>query len=209
VVDIDKKIINEVELINNKADDEFSDYAEYRILVDKPKIWNKRTKSYFKPRKDVDWLSVSVYFETRGESYDDKVFNAKSTLKRLALFKKATVMEVVTEGRTAGNKLVLNKCHFSWWCGGKPSVIENSPAEIKAWDDSKKAARVALDALKRGELANWKWDHYCELTVERRTSWVPYMKKSSRVVRGGLAYYSHDKTGNTLAWAKHLKTASR
>ena len=53
------------------------------------------------------------------------------------------ICDVVRQGRTWKGKPVRNKCHFSYWCDGKPETIAN----VDAYAEAVSAAELALQGV--------------------------------------------------------------
>lgn len=77
-------------------------------------------------------LAMAVYFEARGEPMVGQVAVAQVVMARVDDHRYPnTVCEVVKQGHYytwSPDIPILNKCHFSFWCDGKPETIEDEYA---------------------------------------------------------------------------------
>lgn len=91
-------------------------------------------------REDVKWLAKNVYFEARNQPVAGQIAVIMVTLNRVrSRAFPSTIKEVVTQGGTK-----LNKCQFSWYCDGKPDIIEDR----KAYREAEKLVMEVLGATK-------------------------------------------------------------
>jgi spore germination cell wall hydrolase CwlJ-like protein len=81
-------------------------------------------------------LATAIYFEARGELTAGQIAVANVVMNRTADPRYPdTVCGVVKQGQThkwAPTVPIRNRCHFSFYCDGKPELIENQPAYDKA-----------------------------------------------------------------------------
>ncbi len=72
-------------------------------------------------REDVRWLTKNVYFEARDQPIAGQIAVIMVTLNRVKNSAYPnSIKAVITQGGTK-----LNKCQFSWYCDGKPDVIND------------------------------------------------------------------------------------
>ena len=72
---------------------------------------------------------MAIYFEARSEPLDGQVAVANVIINRVASDKfPNSPCEVVKQGRTWMGSMVRNKCHFSYYCDGRPEVIQDEGA---------------------------------------------------------------------------------
>jgi len=85
---------------------------------------------------EVNWLSLNIYHEARGESVYGQVAIANVVFNRVEDEQfPNTIIEVIQEG---GEK--LNRCQFSWRCDGR----KDDPTDREAWNKSLGLARIVL-----------------------------------------------------------------
>lgn len=72
-------------------------------------------------KEDVRWLAKNVYFEARDQPIAGQIAVIMVTLNRVRNVSfPNTIKEVITQGGTR-----LNRCQFSWYCDGKPDLIND------------------------------------------------------------------------------------
>ncbi|MGF1592183.1 MAG: cell wall hydrolase [Kiloniellaceae bacterium] len=82
-----------------------------------------------KLREDLICLAQNIYFEARSEPLEGKVAVAHVVMNRVASQHfPDTVCGVVRDGTDE----VLHKCQFSWYCDGKPDVVDDQTA----WEEA-------------------------------------------------------------------------
>ena len=90
-------------------------------------------------------LSEAVYFEARSESFIAQLAVANVVLERVKNNNYPdTICEVVRQGKYINGQPIRDKCHFSYWCDGKPERIKN----IKAYKEAIDAASLAMQGVK-------------------------------------------------------------
>jgi len=78
-------------------------------------------------------LAEAVYFEARSESFVAQLAVANVVLQRVQSERYPDkICDVVRQGSTWKGNPVKNKCHFSYWCDGKPETIANVDAYAEA-----------------------------------------------------------------------------
>lgn len=81
---------------------------------------------------ESDCIAEAVYFEARGESVSGMLAVVEVILNRVAHSKfPSTACAVVAQGEYWRGVPVRNRCHFSYYCDGKPETIEESAAYRK------------------------------------------------------------------------------
>lgn len=83
-------------------------------------------------------LAQNVWFEARSTSFEDQVMVGLTTLNRVRDSRYSqTICEVARQGvKNNDGSMKLNACQFSWFCDGKPDVIEiNNPIDMRVWNE--------------------------------------------------------------------------
>jgi spore germination cell wall hydrolase CwlJ-like protein len=74
-------------------------------------------------------IATAIYFEARSEPLEGQVAVANTIMNRVeSSYFPNTPCEVVKQGKYWGETIIKNKCHFSFWCDGKPETIEEDKA---------------------------------------------------------------------------------
>jgi hypothetical protein len=82
-----------------------------------------------KLRDELTCLTQNIYYEARSEPLEGKLAVAHVVMNRVASqYFPDTVCGVVQDGTDE----VLHRCQFSWYCDGKPDVVEDKGAWAKA-----------------------------------------------------------------------------
>jgi len=82
-----------------------------------------------KLREELTCLARNIYFEARSEPLEGKLAVAHVVMNRVASqYFPDTVCGVVEDGTDE----VLHRCQFSWYCDGKPDVVDDSSAWTEA-----------------------------------------------------------------------------
>jgi len=93
---------------------------------------------------NLSCLAEAVYFEARSESFVAHSAEANVILERVQSERYPdSSCDAVRQGRTWKGKPVRNKCHFSYWCDGKPETIAN----VNAYAEAVSAAELALQGV--------------------------------------------------------------
>lgn len=176
------------------SDDTFTDYLPPVILIDEPTIYKKvgGKVTLIELNDPFTCLKVNAYFEAANQPEVGVKIQLETTLNRLRKKPLSEVCEVVKHHRTYKSRMVLNKCHFSWYCdGNNKKVIPEDPKTV--------AKLLVIDKLTKQAISDWdsgkikhKLDHYCTLMVEKKTDWIPYMKDGSRYVVYDHVYFESD-----------------
>jgi hypothetical protein len=159
-----------------------------------PTVYSKIDKKYLKLEDDQTCLAVNIFFEAANQLNSGQITQAETTVSRVGMFGDNNICQVVKHAYTSPDKkqLVLNKCHFSWYCEGIDNrVIGSDTKSMVAWNNANIIANETIKKYKAGKLKH-KFDHYCTLKVERQTSWIPYMDKKTRTVIGDHVFYKAD-----------------
>ena len=151
-------------------------------------------------------LNVNAYFEARDQSVEGIKTQMEATLNRVGKFGNKTVCDAVTNAnRLANGNLVKNKCHFSWYCDGKPNkLIGLTKQDFEKWQLIKKLGKEVTIKHAKGKTSSY--DHYCTLKVEKKTSWVKFMKHETRTVVGDHVFWEHDPVKFEANWKKVTAT---
>lgn len=101
----------------------------------------------FAPEKDIQCLALNIYFEARNEPLNGKIAVSHVVLNRVAAKQYPnSVCGVVKQGRTWKNKIVRNKCQFSWHCDGK----SDKPKDKTSWQ----AAKILAKGILKGQIGD-------------------------------------------------------
>ena len=132
-------------------------------------------------------LAKNIYFEARDQSTKGQIGVALVTINRVkSKHFPNTMCEVVHQGQKKNGKMLLHKCHFSWYCDGK----SDTPRDRMSWAISKLIARAML--LKPGvhiKHFGEKWEiedflhgatHYHRVDIEP-PYWTAKMLKYSTI----------------------------
>ena len=91
--------------------------------------------------KDVNCLAKNIYFEARDQKPKGQIAVALVTINRVKSKRfPNSICKVVEQANKKNGKLVLHKCHFSWFCDGK----SDTPRDKMSWDISLLIARAML-----------------------------------------------------------------
>ncbi len=91
--------------------------------------------------KDVNCLAKNIYFEARDQKPKGQIAVALVTINRVKSKRfPNSICKVVEQANRKNGKLVLYKCHFSWFCDGK----SDTPRDKMSWDISLLIARAML-----------------------------------------------------------------
>ena len=91
--------------------------------------------------KDVNCLAKNIYFEARDQKPKGQIAVALVTINRVKSKRfPNSICKVVEQANRKNGKLVLHKCHFSWFCDGK----SDTPRDKMSWDISLLIARAML-----------------------------------------------------------------
>lgn len=105
-----------------------------------------------KLREELTCLAQNIYFEARSEPFEGKLAVAHVVMNRVASqYFPDTVCGVVQDGTDE----VLHKCQFSWFCDGKPDVVEDGTAWAEATELASKVYWGRADDPSGGAL----WYH--------------------------------------------------
>jgi len=105
-----------------------------------------------KLREELTCLAQNIYFEARSEPLAGKLAVAHVVMNRVASqYFPDTVCGVVQDGTDE----VLHRCQFSWYCDGKPDVVEDNGAWQEATSLASKVYWGRVDDPSGGAL----WYH--------------------------------------------------
>lgn len=81
-------------------------------------------------KEQIECLAKNIYFEARGEPVVGQIAVAQVTMNRVRSEKFPNdVCSVIYQAYLNSNGVPkLNKCQFSWYCDGKPEVIDDDEA---------------------------------------------------------------------------------
>lgn len=94
--------------------------------------------------EDIQCLALNLYHEARGEDYRGVVAVAHVVLNRVGnKHYPNSVCGVVFQARKSSrtNKVLRNKCQFSWWCDGR----NDRPKDMVAWKEMQEIAKIVLE----------------------------------------------------------------
>ncbi len=85
------------------------------------------------PEKQFYCLSEAIYFEARGEAIEGQIGVGKVILnRRQSAYFPDTVCSVVHQAERRNDKIVRNRCQFSYYCDGKKETILNTKSFLIA-----------------------------------------------------------------------------
>jgi N-acetylmuramoyl-L-alanine amidase len=88
-------------------------------------------------------IALAVYHEARSEDLVGQAAVANVIINRThSPYFPDTPCEVVKQGRYWAGHPVRNKCHFSYWCDGKPELIDDERAYTQALSIAVNAERL-------------------------------------------------------------------
>lgn len=135
------------------------------------------THDYF---QEVYWLATAAYFETGGESFQDKIDVAHSIMNRVYDTREFRRYNSVRRVVQKSNGTV---CWYSWYCNGKsntPYLLHPdntyNDSEVRAWKDSVVAAFYAYEDMYHDrthgathfyndEMVNPSWASHYQVTM--------------------------------------------
>ena len=102
--------------------------------------WNRDI--FFAPDEGAaNCLAKNIYFEARNESVKGQIAVALVTINRVKSKRfPNSICKVVHQATRRNGKLVLHKCHFSWYCDGR----SDTPKDKMSWEISLLIARAML-----------------------------------------------------------------
>ena len=84
------------------------------------------TTIFFITKNDIICLAKNIYFEARDQSPKGQIAVALVTINRVkSKGFPNSVCKVVEQTNRKNGKIVLHKCHFSWFCDGKSDIPKN------------------------------------------------------------------------------------
>lgn len=124
-------------------------------------------------KEDTYCLALNIYFEARNEPLNGKIAVSHVVLNRVASKQYPnTVCKVVKQGRTWKNKIVRNKCQFSWHCDGK----SDKPKDKTSWQAAKVLAKGILEG-KISDPTNGALSYHADYV---NPYWTASMKRTSK-----------------------------
>ena len=134
---------------------------------------------------DEECLTEAVYFEARSESFIGQLAVANVILARVRDSRfPSTVCEVVHDGRYSKGNPVRNKCAFSYWCDGKPEIMQDKQALKTAQD----VARMAVDGVIYEEIQGATFYHASYVSPY----WIHELDFITKIGKHLFYYYSGD-----------------
>ena len=139
--------------------------------------------SGFSTKQDTTCLALNIYFEARDQTTKGQMAVALVTINRVNSKRfPNTICKVVKQANRKHGKVVRNKCHFSWYCDGKP----DNPKNKIAWKVAVTISKAMLEQpgvyFKRyGE--RWKVNDFLNgATHYHRNDVDPYWNRKMLIV---------------------------
>lgn len=88
--------------------------------------------------KETFCLAQNIWFEARNSSEEDRTMVGLTTLNRVRDSRYGeTICGVVRQGvKNNDGSMKRNACQFSWYCDGKPDLIEfENPVDVRIWNN--------------------------------------------------------------------------
>ena len=90
---------------------------------------------------EVLCLAHNIYHEARSQPLAERIAISQVVLNRVESIKYPnSICEVIYQAKRKHNKIIKNKCQFSWYCDGK-SVY---PLNNKVWTESVRVAAITM-----------------------------------------------------------------
>ena len=102
---------------------------------------------FYQPKKpevgnEINCLAHNIYFEARDQPTKGQIAVALVTLNRVKSRRfPNSICKVIHQGTKRLGKMVLHKCHFSWYCDGK----SDQPKDKMSWEISKLIAKAMVN----------------------------------------------------------------
>jgi len=98
--------------------------------------------SGFSTKQETNCLALNIYFEARDQTTKGQIAVALVTINRVNSKRfPNTLCKVVKQANWKNGHVVRNKCHFSWFCDGKP----DKPRDKIAWKVAVTIAKAMLE----------------------------------------------------------------
>ncbi len=98
--------------------------------------------SGFSTKQETTCLALNIYFEARDQVTKGQIAVALVTINRVNSKQfPDTICKVVKHTNRKNGKIVINMCHFSWFCDGMSDV----PKDEIAWKVALTIARAMLE----------------------------------------------------------------
>tara|TARA_Y100001938_G_scaffold140413_1_gene208558 strand:- start:393 stop:944 length:552 start_codon:yes stop_codon:yes gene_type:complete len=108
------------------------------------KNWNNNDIFFvpeYNKRNEINCLAKNIYFEARDQSVKGQIAVALVTINRVKSRRfPNSICKVVHQATRRNGKIVLHKCHFSWYCDGR----SDRPKDKMSWEISLLIARAML-----------------------------------------------------------------
>ncbi len=102
---------------------------------------NKLALRPYNQQNEIDCLAKNIYFEARDQLTKGQLAVALVTINRVkSKHFPNTICKVVHQANRKNGKIVLHKCHFSWYCDGKSDL----PKDKMSWAISKLIAKAMV-----------------------------------------------------------------
>tara|TARA_B110000285_G_C15002521_1_gene552143 strand:- start:158 stop:697 length:540 start_codon:yes stop_codon:yes gene_type:complete len=94
-------------------------------------------------KNEIKCLAQNIYFEARDQKIKGQIAVALVTLNRVDSKRfPDSICKVIHQARRYSNgELIINKCHFSWYCDGQ----SDTPRDRIAWKVSNTIAKAMLN----------------------------------------------------------------
>jgi len=90
---------------------------------------------------EINCLAKNIYLEARDQLVKGQIAVALVTINRVKSKRfPNSICKVVKQAQKKNGKIVLHKCHFSWYCDGK----SDKPKDKMSWEISYLIARAML-----------------------------------------------------------------
>jgi len=91
--------------------------------------------------RNINCLAKNIYFEARDQEVKGQVAVALVTINRVKSKRfPNSICKVVYQATRKNGRIVLHKCHFSWYCDGR----SDKPKDKMSWEISLLIARAML-----------------------------------------------------------------
>lgn len=149
-------------------------------LIQKPTIMVD--KKVISLTNSVDCLTANIFFEARDQSTLGMEWVAWTVKNRVGRYGNKTICDVITNSQKVKDKIVLNQCHYSWYCDQKQHYVVGKQ-DKPFWD---KAANVAKKVIKSKQDITQGATHYHTFAVS--PWWLPYDMKLIKQIDSHLFY---------------------
>ena len=118
---------------------------------------------------DLKYLAEAIYFEARSEPLACQIIVAQTILNRVSQSRFEDSVEGVVHQKKWSETLNRSVCQYSYFCDGKPDILQNTKAELVAYQVASMVLLRQIPDLSEGA------DHYYahEITTP---SWEPSLE---------------------------------